>query len=59
MDGCYGKLGANHRDMRLVCPNHNPGFDLNEEALCYGASLFVQYAFEHAARTRRPVKPAR
>lgn len=44
VDGCYGKLGANHRDMRLVCPNHNPGFDLNEEALCYGASLFVQYA---------------
>ncbi len=44
VEGCYGKLGANHSDMRLSCPNHNPGFDMNERALYYGAALFVQYA---------------
>lgn len=44
VEGCYGKLGANYDDMRLTCPNHNPGFDFNERALYYGAALFVQYA---------------
>lgn len=46
VEGAYAQLGANQPDMGLTCPNHNPGFCINERAMYYGAALFVQYALD-------------
>jgi len=47
VDGAYATLGANDREMSLTAPNHSPKFTFCEDALYYGAALYVQYALDY------------
>jgi amidohydrolase len=48
--GCFGFLGAGDGSDRTAQGHHHPRFDLNEQALAWGAALHVQLVLDRAAR---------
>jgi amidohydrolase len=46
--GCLGFLGAGDNTPRTAYPLHHPRFDIDEQALAWGAALFVQLALDQA-----------
>ncbi|MNO59100.1 N-acetyldiaminopimelate deacetylase [compost metagenome] len=39
--GCFMLVGAGNRDKGVFHPHHHPKFDIDEDALLYGASLLI------------------
>ncbi|MDC3423401.1 M20 family metallopeptidase [Aquibacillus sp. 3ASR75-11] len=45
--GVFFRLGVRNEDKNAVYPLHHPKFDLDEDALPYGASCLAQYALNY------------
>ena len=48
--GCYFYIGAGNPAKGIDLPHHNPGFDIDEDALCIGAEMLVKTALEYLSR---------
>ncbi|KKB38304.1 M20 metallopeptidase family protein [Bacillus thermotolerans] len=44
--GIYFRLGVRNESKKAIYPLHHPRFDLDEDALPYGAALLAQYALD-------------
>lgn len=45
--GVYGYLGIRNPEKGIDCPNHNPGFLVDEDVLCAGAEIYVRFARDY------------
>ncbi|MNZ87877.1 hypothetical protein D3C78_1067520 [compost metagenome] len=39
--GCFMLVGAGNKDKGIIYPHHHPMFDIDEEAMLYGACLLI------------------
>ncbi len=44
--GLYLHVGAGNKEKGIVHPHHHPKFDIDEDSLAIGASLYAQYAID-------------
>lgn len=45
--GIFFRLGVRNEEKGMTIPLHNPLFDLDEDALPYGASMLAQFALDY------------
>ena len=45
--GIFFRLGTYNEEKNCVYPNHHPKFDIDEDALPYGAALLAQFALDY------------
>ncbi|MHA6259226.1 M20 metallopeptidase family protein [Sporosarcina sp. CAU 1771] len=50
--GIFFRLGIYNEEKDCVYPNHHPSFDLDEDALPYGAAMLAQFAFDYINKSQ-------